>query len=56
MRERSQHYESKLKLQKELNGSIKGEKMEISSIEEGISVIKQILCSKTILLILDDVN
>ena len=30
--------------------------MEINSIEEGVSVIKQRLCSKKVLLILDDVS
>ena len=57
VRERSQHYEGKLKLQKELlNGAIKGNNMEINSIEGGISLIEQRLCSKNVLLILDDVN
>ena len=57
VRERSQYYEGRLKLQKELlNGVIKEKNMEINSIEEGVSVIKQRLCSKKVLLILDDVS
>ena len=57
VRERSQYYEGRLKLQKELlNGVIKAKNMEINSIEEGVSVIKQRFCSKKVLLILDDVS
>ena len=57
VRERSQYYEGRLKLQKELlNGVIKEKNMEINSIEEGVRVIKQRLCSKKVLLILDDVS
>ena len=57
VRERFQDYKNRIKLQKELlNGAIKGKNIEINSVEEGINVIKQRLCSKKVLLILDDVD
>ncbi|KAJ9707363.1 hypothetical protein PVL29_002389 [Vitis rotundifolia] len=57
VRERSQDYPNRLQLQKELlNGVTKGKNLEINSIHEGINLIKQRLCSKKVLLILDDVD
>ena len=53
VRERSQYYEGRLKLQKELlNGVIKEKNMEINSIEEGVSVIKQDFAQKRFFLFL----
>ncbi|KAJ9671298.1 hypothetical protein PVL29_027333 [Vitis rotundifolia] len=57
VRERSQSHSSQLELQKELlNGIIRGKNLEINNIHEVINVIKQRLCSKKVLLILDDVD
>ena len=53
VRERSQSHSSQLELQKELlSGIIKGKNLEINNIH----VIRQRLCSKKVLLILDDVD
>ena len=53
VRERSQSHSSQLELQKELlSGIIRGKNLEINNIH----VIRQRLCSKKVLLILDDVD
>ena len=57
VRERSLNSSSQLQLLKELlNGAIKGKNVEIISVHGGISMIKQRLRSKRVLLILDDVD
>lgn len=57
VRERFLDYRNRLELLKELlNGVIRGKKIEINSVEEGINVVKQRLCSRKVFLILDDVD
>ncbi|XP_034680298.1 disease resistance protein RPV1-like [Vitis riparia] len=57
VRERSKDFSSLLQLLKEvLNGVVKGKNKKISSVHEGINVIRNRFHSKKVLLILDDVD
>ncbi|XP_059455222.1 disease resistance protein Roq1-like [Corylus avellana] len=56
IRENSKHKSDLVKLQNTLLSKILEDTMKVDSVDEGITVIKRRLCSKKVLLILDDVD
>ena len=56
VRETSKQYSGMVQLQNTLLSKILGDGVKVDSVDEGIFVIKKRLCSKRVLLILDDVD
>ena len=56
VRETSKQYSGMVKLQNTILSNILGHIVEVGSVDEGIIVIKKRLCSKRVLLILNDVD